>query len=162
MRYFKIAQVLPVHVPLLFLQAVLKCRTNYFRQVSVNSACWFLLQPFRGIKARPLTPFQNQIATVFVKKRPGTRINLQICFSKAGGERKKKNLGFSSSAVISARRTRCIVNSCRTTQREITKQGPGLKPSPTSKCCSRPQSWEHPGLALSCRGVLNPTAFPTQ
>lgn len=81
-----------------------------------------------------------------------------MCFSNA----RKKNLGVSFSVLISTRCTWCIVNSCNTTQCEITKHRPGLKPLPKSKCCSRPQSWEHPGPALSCRGVLNPTAFPTQ
>lgn len=96
-------------------------------------------------------------------ERLRTRINLQICFFfQRWKEKKRKNLGLGSSAAVSARRTRCMVNSCSATRRQITKPGRGLKPSPASKCCSRPQSWEHPGLARPRRGVLNPAAFPTQ
>lgn len=56
-----------------------------------------------------------------------------MCFSKA-----RENLGASLSAVISAQSTCCIINSCNTTRREITKHHPWLKPLPKSKCCSRP------------------------
>lgn len=54
-------------------------------------------------------------------------------FSKA-----RENLGASLGALISVQSTRCIINSCNTTRREITKHHPWLKPLPKSKCCSRP------------------------
>lgn len=87
--------------------------------------------------------FLNNLLTQLQKKKKkdcncvcqkGLELELSFkCFSNA-----RENLGASFGALISVQTTRCIINSCNTTRREITKHHPCLKPLPKSKCCSRP------------------------
>lgn len=146
----KIVQFPPVHVALLLLRVVMKCAMSYFWYDSVNSSIWFLLRVLRRDQGSVLDSITKTDCNCVLSERLGTRINLQICFSQRW--KKKPKIWVTVPAL----------RSTQLQHDEVTKQGRGLKPLPTSKCCSRPQSWEHPGLALSCRGVLNPTAFPTQ